>query len=218
MKIPHLDPEYSAARRKQWPRAFRIGLQLLAVIWLIFLASQILPLIQFGNKPRSIEGLLGIVTMPFLHANWSHLIDNTLPLFLTIVALFGNYPKVAKRILIYATLITGILVWVFARGVNHIGASGLFYALLSYLFVSGFLKKDLQSMGISLIIAFLYGYMIWGILPGQTGVSWESHMFGLLTGIFLAWNTKDIDRPKLKDWHLDENLDEYYPNDNEPNN
>ena len=110
---------------------------------------------------------------------------------------------------------TGFLVWTFARGSNHIGASGLFYALLSYLFVSGFLKKDLQSMGISLIIAFLYGYMIWGIFPTEAGVSWESHLFGLLTGIFLAWNTRNIDRPKIKDWHLDDNLDDYFPEDDD---
>jgi len=215
MKIPHLDPDFARARWHQWPKAFRTALQLLALVWLVFLLSPLFHLTYFGNKPRTIEGLLGLVTMPFLHANWSHLLNNTLPLFLTTVALFGNYPKVAKRILIYATLITGALVWVFARGVNHIGASGLFYALLSYLFVSGFLKKDLQSMGISLIIAFLYGYMIWGIFPGQAGVSWESHLFGLLTGIFLAWTSKDIDRPQLKEWHLDDNLDVYFPEDDD---
>ena len=213
MKIPHLDPDFARARWHQWPKAFNTALKLLAVVWLVFLLSPLLHLTYFGNKPRTVEGLLGLVTMPFLHANWSHLINNTLPLFLTTVALFGNYPKVAKRILVFATLLTGTLVWIFARGVNHIGASGLFYALLSYLFVSGFLKKDLQSMGISLIIAFLYGYMIWGIFPGQAGISWESHMFGLLTGIFLAWNTKDIDRPQLKEWHLDDNLDDYFPED-----
>lgn len=213
MKIPHLDPDYARRRWHQWPKAFRIAFWFIGGVWLIFLLSPALDLTYYGNKPRTLEGLLGLITMPFLHANWSHLMNNTLPLFLTTVALFGNYPKVAMRILIWATLITGALVWLFARGVNHIGASGLFYALLSYLFVSGFLKKDLQSMGISLIIAFLYGYMIWGIFPGQDGVSWESHMFGLLTGIFLAWNTKDIDRPKFKDWHLDEDLDRYFPED-----
>lgn len=213
MKIPHLDPDFAKSRWRQWPKAFRTAAWLVAIVWLVFLISPLFNLAYYGNKPRTAEGLLGILTIPFLHASWSHLINNTLPLFLTTVALFGNYPKVAKRVLISATLMTGILVWTFARGSNHIGASGLFYALLSYLFVSGFLKKDLQSMGISLIIAFLYGYMIWGIFPTEAGVSWESHLFGLLTGIFLAWNTRHIDRPKLKDWHLDDNLDDYFPED-----
>ena len=213
MKIPHLDPDYARNRWHQWPRAFRIALWLVGVVWVVFLISPAFDLAYYGNKPRTAEGLLGIFTMPFLHANWSHLINNTLPLFLTTVALFGNYPKVATRILIWATLLTGLLVWTFARGSNHIGASGLFYALLSYLFVSGFLKKDLQSMGISLIITFLYGYMIWGIFPTEASVSWESHLFGLITGILLAWMTRHIDKPKLKNWRLDDNLDDYFPED-----
>lgn len=216
MKIPHLDPDYARNRWHQWPRAFRIALWLVGVVWVVFLISPAFDLAYYGNKPRTAEGLLGIFTMPFLHANWSHLINNTLPLFLTTVALFGNYPKVATRILIWATLLTGLLVWTFARGSNHIGASGLFYALLSYLFVSGFLKKDLQSMGISLIITFLYGYMIWGIFPTEASVSWESHLFGLITGILLAWMTRHIDKPKLKNWRLDDNLDDYFPEDEDP--
>lgn len=215
MKIPHLDPDYARDRWHQWPKAMRFAFWLVAIVWLVFLLSPAFDLAYYGNKPRTIEGLLGILTMPFLHASWSHLINNTLPLFLTTVALFGNYPNVAKRVLILAVIITGSLVWLLARGSNHIGASGLFYALLSYLFASGFLKKDLQSMGISLIIAFLYGYMIWGIFPTEAGVSWESHLFGLLTGLFLAWKTRHIDRPKLKEWHLDDDLDDYFPDNDD---
>ena len=210
MKIPHLDPDYARSRRQQWPRAFRVSLVFLLVIWALFLLAQVLPLTQFGTKPRTLEGLMGLVTMPFIHSGWSHLIDNSLPMFLAMVALFGNYPKVAARTVFYSIVLTGALVWLFGREVNHIGSSGLFYALLSYLFVSGFLKKDLQSIGISIAIAFMYGYMIWGIFPGQAGISWESHMFGFLTGVFLAYNSKDIDRPVLKDWRLDEGLEDYY--------
>ncbi|MCB1581761.1 MAG: rhomboid family intramembrane serine protease [Marinicella sp.] len=212
MKIPHLDPDYARQRRKQWPRAFRIGLFFLAVVWLCFLLAQVLPLTQFGTKPRTLEGLLGLLTMPFIHSGWPHLIDNSLPLFLATVALFGNYPKVATRVMVWGAILTAALVWLFGRHVNHIGSSGLFYAVLSYLFVSGFLKKDIQSIGISIAIAFMYGYMIWGIFPGKEGISWESHMFGFLVGVFLAYNTKDIDRPVLKDWRLDEGIDYYDDN------
>ncbi len=210
MKIPHLDPDYARTRMRQWPQAFRISVLFLLVIWALFLLAQVLPLTQFGTKPRTLEGLLGIVTMPFIHSGWPHLIDNSLPMFLAMVALFGNYPKVATKTVVFSVLLTGTLVWLFGREVNHIGSSGLFYALLTYLFVSGFLKKDIQSIGISVAIAFMYGYMIWGIFPGRAGISWESHMFGLLTGVFLAYNTKDIDRPVLKDWRLDDDLEEYY--------
>ena len=210
MKIPHLDPDYARTRMRQWPQAFRISVLFLLVIWGLFLLAQVLPLTQFGTKPRTLEGLLGIVTMPFIHSGWPHLIDNSLPMFLAMVALFGNYPKVATKTVVFSVLLTGTLVWLFGREVNHIGSSGLFYALLTYLFVSGFLKKDIQSIGISVAIAFMYGYMIWGIFPGRAGISWESHMFGLLTGVFLAYNTKDIDRPVLKDWRLDEDIEKYY--------
>lgn len=210
MKIPHLDPDYAKQRRAQWPRAFRVGLVFLAVIWALFLLAQILPITQFGTKPRTVEGLLGLVTMPFIHSGWEHLIDNSLPMFLATVALFGNYPKVAPKVMILGTILTGALVWLFGREVNHIGSSGLFYAALTYLFVSGFLKKDIQSVGISIAIAFMYGYMIWGIFPGRPGISWESHMFGFFVGLFLAYNTQHIDRPVLKDWRLDDDLDRYY--------
>lgn len=210
MKIPHLDPDYARSRFRQWPRAFRISLIFLAVIWGLFLLAQVLPLTQFGTKPRTFEGLLGIVTMPFIHSGWPHLIDNSLPMFLTMVALFGNYPKAAAKTVFFSIVLTGALVWLFGRHVNHIGSSGLFYALLSYLFVSGFMKKDLQSIGLSIAIAFMYGYLIWGIFPGKVGISWESHMFGFLVGIFLAYNSKDVDKPVLKDWKLDEGLDDYY--------
>lgn len=207
MKIPHLDPDYSARRRAAWPRAFRVAAVFLAAIWLCFFLAQLLPLTQFGLKPRVFEGLIGIVSMPLIHSGWPHLIDNTLPMFLAMVGLFGNYPKLAKRVMWRALLITGLLVWFFARPLNHIGSSGLFYALLTYLFVSGFLKKDIQSVGLSIIIAFLYGSMIWGILPGQPGISWESHLAGFLAGLYLAYDTRKEDLPVLKDWKLDEGLE-----------
>jgi len=207
MKIPHLDSDYSKVRMKQWPRALRISLLFVLVIWVVFLLEFLLPIAYFSNRPRTLLGLAGIVSMPFIHGSWSHIINNTLPLFIAIAALFGNYPKSAKKVIAYSVLITGILIWLFARSVNHIGSSGLFYALLSYLFVSGFIKKDLQSVGISIAIAFLYGSMFWGIFPGQTGISWESHLFGMLSGILLAIKTRHQDLPVLKDWHLDDDLE-----------
>ena len=206
MKIPHLDPEFAKSRKDAWPNAFRIACVLLATIWICFFLAQVLPITQFGLKPRRFEGLIGLFSMPLIHSGWPHLIDNTLPMFLAFLGLFGNYPRLAKKVLIQAVLMTGLLVWFFARDLNHIGSSGLFYALLSYLFISGFLKKDLQSIGLSILIAFMYGSLIWGILPGQPGISWESHLAGLLTGIYLAFQTRKQELPVLKDWRLDEGI------------
>ncbi len=208
MNIPHLDPDYISARRAAWPRALRIAMVVLVVIWFSFLITQFLPVVQYGLKPRRFEGLIGIFSMPLIHSGWSHLIDNTLPMFLATLGLFGNYPKIAKKVFWRAWMITGLSVWFFARDLNHIGSSGLFYALLSYLFVSGFLKKDMQSVGLSVLIAFFYGSMVWGVLPGQPGISWESHLAGFLTGIYLAFDTRKEDLPVLKDWRLDDGIDE----------
>lgn len=100
-------------------------------------------------------------------------------------------------------MLTGILVWSFARAANHIGASGLLYCLLSFLFFSGFIRKDVQSVGISIIIAFAYGSLIFGVIPDKEHISWESHLFGFITGILLSWYFRKTERPVFKtyeDW------------------
>ncbi|WP_395373754.1 rhomboid family intramembrane serine protease [Marinicella sp. W31] len=208
MKIPQLDPNYAKLRRKQWPRAFRIGLAAVGVIWLVFLLDLLLPLSNYGVRPRTVDGLIGIISMPFLHSGLAHIVNNSLPLMIAMTALYGNYPKTATKTVILSTLFSGALVWLLAREVNHIGSSGLFYALLSYLFASGFFKKDIQSIGISLAIAFLYGGMLYGLIPEDNGISWEAHLYGFLVGLALAWKDRDRDKPKLKEWNWDEEEEE----------
>ncbi|VAW34269.1 GlpG protein (membrane protein of glp regulon) [hydrothermal vent metagenome] len=206
MKIYQLDDDYALSRKTAWSQAVKIALIFIGLVWFVFLVDLILPFVSlnhYGIYPRQIKGLPGIVSTIFLHGSFSHIISNTLPLLVTITALFGNYPKTAKRVLVYATLLTGFLVWSFARFANHIGASGLLYALLAYIFISGFIKKDVQSIGISLVIAFLYGSLIFGIIPDKQHVSWESHLFGLISGVFLAWLYRNHDTPVYKsyeDW------------------
>ena len=139
-----------------------------------------------------------------MHGSLSHIISNSLPLLLAITALFGNYPKTAKKVFIYSITLTGILVWLFARSANHIGASGLLYCLLSYVFFSGFIKKDMQSIGLSLAIVFLYGSLIFGIIPDKEYISWESHLFGFISGIYLAWVYRNKDKPIYKSWDEEE--------------
>jgi len=86
--------------------------------------------------------------------------------------------------------------WGFARGSNHIGASGIVYGLAFFLFAIGLMRKDTKSMVIALVVSFFYGSMVWGILPGQQGISWEGHLFGALSGIYAAYLYKDVDLPK----------------------
>ena len=189
MKIYQLDESYAKSRRKLWEKAFKIALSAIAIIWMVFLLDLFLPFFnigQYGIHPRRIDSLPGIVSAIFLHGSFSHIISNTMALLLAITALFGNYPKSAIKVIIYSILLTGLLVWLFARSANHIGASGLLYCLLTYIFICGFIKKDIQSIGISLVIAFLYGSIIFGVIPGDQNVSWESHLFGMITGVFFG--------------------------------
>ena len=207
MRVFQLDDQYASSRKKSWPKAFKKALIFTAIVWFVFLIDGILPFIylkSYGIHPRHIDSLYGILTTVFLHGDLSHIISNTLPLVLAITALFGNYPRTAKKVFILSIILTGLLVWSFARSANHIGASGLLYALLSYIFISGFIKKDIQSIGISIVIGFLYGSLIFGIIPDKEYISWESHLFGMFTGVFLAWFYRKQDIPIYKIWDEEE--------------
>jgi membrane associated rhomboid family serine protease len=207
LRVYQLDQAYATSRKKAWPLAFKTALILVGLMWLIFIVNFLFPFIDFRNYgiyPRKLSGLTGIITAFFLHGSLSHLLSNTLPILLAITALFGNYPKSAKKVLLLSIFLTGMLVWSFARTANHIGASGVLYSLLTFIFISGFIKKDIQSIGISIVIAFLYGSLLYGLIPGQVSISWESHLFGFLVGIFLAWLYRNQDKPIYRSWDEEE--------------
>jgi len=175
------------------------------MIWVIFLLSLALELDlrRMGILPRDLFGLFGIVTAPFIHANISHLMSNTIPLILLGWSIFYFYSKVSSRVFLVVYLLTGFLVWLLARELYHIGASGLVYAFVSFLFFSGIFRKDNKSIAIALLVTFLYGGVVWGILPGQKGISWESHLFGGIAGLIAAFIFKNIDPPKKYEWEDD---------------
>jgi len=207
MKVYQLDDDFAKSRRKTWSKAGKIALVFIAIIWAVFIFDFLMPFVDlndYGIHPRHLNSLIGIFTTIFLHSGFNHLASNTLPLLLAITALFGNYPQMAKKVLFFSIVLTGILVWGFARSANHIGASGLLYALLTFIFVSGFFKKDIQSIGISIAIAFLYSSLIFGILPNEKHISWESHLFGMGVGVFLAILFRKKDIPIFKSYDFDE--------------
>ena len=141
----------------------------------------------FGIYPLTEKGLSGIIFSPFIHADFSHLFNNSLPLFLLAVALFYFYSEVALGVFIWTFFLTGLMVWIAGREAWHIGASGLVYGLASFLFFSGIIRRYFRLIALSLLIVFLYGSMIWGIFPGvYKNVSWESHMLGFFSGLVLA--------------------------------
>lgn len=166
-----------------------------------------------GLAPLSWRGLPGILFAPLLHANFSHLSANTLPFFFLGGMLFYFYRSIAWKIFWLIWLTTGLWVWFFARGDSvHVGASGVVYGLASFLFLSGILRRESRLMAITLLIAFLYGGLVWGIFPQlfpHQPISWESHLMGLLAGAVLAvYYRNSGPRRKVYDWEYEEEEDE----------
>ena len=159
------------------------------LMWLVKIVEVLfeIDLSRFGIYPLTVQGLPGILFSPFIHADFQHLFNNSLPLFFLSIALFYFYSEVAVKVFISTYFITGLLVWIAGREAWHIGASGLVYGLASFLFFSGIIRRHFRLIALSLLIVFLYGSMVWGLFPGvYKNVSWESHMLGFFSGVFLA--------------------------------
>ncbi len=190
----------------------RIPFAFVAFMWLVFLIEFLLSLdfAKYGINPRTIEGLKGILTAPFIHGDWGHLMNNSLPMLLLGLGIYYFYRKVALRIYLLSILITGLWVWAFARPSFHIGASGVVYSFAAFVLVSGFLRKNFRLIALSLLVVFQYGGMIWGVLPIYGGVSWESHLLGGITGVMLAYYYRKIGRVEKKyDWEDEEEEPEF---------
>lgn len=165
--------------------------------------------IQYGVFPNKINGLKGILCSPFIHQDYTHLINNTYPILILGGFLFFSYRKIAIQIFILLFFISGLFLWFIGRESFHIGASGIIYALSSFLFFSGLIRKNSNLSALSLIVVFLYGSMFWGMIPSNTSVSWEGHFSGFLAGILLAIiYRKKGPKTKKYQWEIDEELEE----------
>jgi membrane associated rhomboid family serine protease len=179
------------------------------LLWLIKL-SEIIFHFDFtwlGVFPGSVKGLPGIIFGPMIHANITHLMSNTLPVLLLGTGIIYFYKDSSFKVITIIYIGTGILVWFFARKAYHIGASGLIYGFVAFLFFSGIIRRDTRAIALALIVTFLYGSIIWGVLPLDSGISWESHLFGSLLGIFCAFIFRDYDPPIKYDWENEEEDD-----------
>jgi membrane associated rhomboid family serine protease len=170
----------------------------ISIIWAAFLMSLVFPsLDSFGVVPRKLIGLVGIPTAPFLHANLRHLLGNTIPLFVLLTLLAGSKAR-SFEIVIDVVLLGGLLLWVFGRTANHIGASGLIFGLITFLMLSGVLEKRVVPMIVAVIVGFLYGgTLVWGILPAfGTYISWDGHLCGAIAGGVVAYGLTRESRPQ----------------------
>jgi membrane associated rhomboid family serine protease len=196
--------------------AAKIASGFLTLIWLIYLMNWGLDLgpEPFGIRPRELAGLLGIVFAPLVHDGFAHLIANSPPLLVLGTAMLFLYPNSALRVLPAVYLGTGIAVWLFGRESVHLGASGLVYGLVSYIFVAGLLRRDRRAIATSLVVSFMYGSLAWGVLPTRSGVSWETHLAAALIGVALAIVLRRLDVPPRKRYAWEDEEDE---NDEEEN-
>lgn len=168
------------------------------LMWLIYFIeiSYSLNFSVFGILPRELPGLIGIILAPLLHGSVVHLISNTFPLLFLGTTLFYFYYPVGSRVFLLSYFGVGIFVWLFARPVIHIGASGLIYSIAAFLVASGLFRKQLYALLIGLVVALVYGGLVFGLMPSVPGVSWESHMIGALIGVFLAFYYRDGPRKR----------------------
>jgi len=164
----------------------------IAIIWFVFLLDRFMPLEQYGLVPRNINGLIGIVAMPFLHGDLSHILSNTVPLLVTLLLLAGSRAN-SGAIVVMITLLAGLGLWLFGREARHIGASGLVFGLIAFHIFAGVFEKKVKNIVIALVIGVLYaGTLFKGVLPLQEGVSWDGHLFGALAGALVALLTAKV--------------------------
>ena len=164
---------------------------------------------KYGVFPRSLEGALGIITSPFIHGDWKHIFNNSVPLLVLGTSLRYFYKDISKEVFLWSWLMSGLWLWAIGRPSFHIGASGIVYALASFLFFSGLFRKHTRLMAVSFVVVFLYGSMIWGVFPIKEHISWEGHLSGGLAGIILAWWFRTEGPPKQRyQYEIDEELEE----------
>jgi len=143
---------------------------------------------QEGVQPQQTDGLVGILFAPLLHGGWEHLVGNTVPLLVLgfLVLLSGVRTWLAVTAIVW--LVGGLGTWLIAPpNTVHLGASVLIFGWLVFLIVRGFVSGRVGQIVLGLLILFLYGGVLWGVLPGQPGISWQGHLFGAIGGAIAAF-------------------------------
>ena len=197
-------------KRKKTKNLFKIlfvPMMFLLIMWTTHLFQFVfnISFIKLGVLPKTYIGLKGVVFSPFIHKDWSHLINNSYPILVLGTLLFYSYKKIAYRIFFLLFIFSGVLLWMIGRQSFHIGASGIIYSLASFLFFSGIIRKNPPLTAISLVVLFLYGSMIWGLFPINKFSSWEGHLSGFITGLVISILFRE-DGPQRKkyQWEIDE--------------
>ncbi len=168
---------------------FYFSLGVLISIWLIHLVNCVFKyrFNRFGIVVRSWRGLFGIFFAPFLHGNWNHLFFNSIPLFGLVDLLILRSFKLFYYLTIWVVVSSGIMIWLFGKRGIHIGASGLIMGYFGYLISEFYFCRSMQNIILLVLVVYYFGGLLFSIIPQKKGVSWEGHLFGLLSGISFAY-------------------------------
>ena len=201
------------AERRKFLGSLIVPLLIVTTMWVVKIVEVSLGvnLSRWGVTPHTAQGLIGILTLPFLHGSWEHLLSNTIPILVLGTALYYCYPTLANRVLLITYLASGLITWCIGNpNTTHIGASALVYGLNLFLVFSGFIRGNRMLIVISLIMVFLYGSFIWGMIPDfaiPQGISWEGHLSGAIIGVLLAFFLRK-EGPQKEVHHWDDEDDE----------
>lgn len=175
---------------RQFTRRLGFPVGFVIFIWIVHVFQLItsIDLVRFGVYPRSVDGLPGILTGPMIHGSWEHLFSNTMSFLILGATMFWFYPRIAFKSIAWMYLLSGLGIWLIGQpGSFHIGASGVIYGMVSFVFWSGIFRRNIKSVVLALIILVLYAGFFEGIIPGKEGISWEGHLSGGIAGIIIAW-------------------------------
>lgn len=210
------------AERRKFLGSIVIPLILVTLMWVVKLIETGMGTSfgQWGVVPHTARGLIGILTLPFLHGSWEHLMSNSVPILVLGTALYYCYPSLANRVLLITYLASGLFTWCIGDPDSvHVGASALVYGLNLFLITSGFIRGNRLLVVISLIMVFLYGSFIWGMIPAfaiPQNISWEGHLSGAIIGVLLAvFLRKEGPQKEVYHWE-DEDEDSDDQNPDEP--
>lgn len=175
--------------------ALRIALGFVALLWVLQFANWSLDVDPglLGVRPRTLAGLPGILFAPLSHADFAHLIANSPPLFVLGMVMMTLYPQSTSRVLPAVYFGAGVAVWLFGREASHLGASGLVYGLAVYIFTAGVIRRDRRAIAAALLVSFMYGALVWGLLPIRSRMSWETHLAAAVIGLAMALVLRRLD-------------------------
>jgi membrane associated rhomboid family serine protease len=184
-----------------------------ATMWLVYLLDVVynLNLYKWGVYTRTTSGLFGIVFSPFIHNSSSinHILSNSVPMLVLGSALFYFYKEIALKVFVTIWMVSGLWLWILSRPSFHIGASSIVYGLAFFSVFSGWIRKSKPLMGLSLLVVFLYGSMVWGLFPIDWSISFEGHAYGAFCGLVLSYiYRKQGPQREVFIWEDDSELEE----------